>query len=77
MKLRRETTIGYEHTGVRNIVQGFLLAHPIHTISNTIPPPCQQAPLKKGNSQMDSFVQDNPAAPSPCQYTLLKALLKY
>jgi hypothetical protein len=28
------------------------------------------APLKKGNSQMDSSVQDNPAASSPCQYTL-------
>ncbi len=36
--------------------------------------PCQQIPLKKGNSQMDSSVQDNPAAPPPCQYTL-KALL--
>ncbi len=30
--------------------------------------PCRQPPLKKGNSQMDSSVQDNPAAPSPCQY---------
>jgi hypothetical protein len=36
--------------------------------------PCQQTPLKKGNSKMDSSVQDNPAAPPPCQYTL-KALL--
>jgi hypothetical protein len=36
--------------------------------------PCQQTPLKKGNSQMESCVQDNPAAPPPCQYTL-KALL--
>ncbi len=27
--------------------------------------PCRQVPLKKGNSQMDSSVQDNPAAPSP------------
>jgi hypothetical protein len=25
-------------------------------------PPCQQAPLKKGNSQMESSVQNNPAA---------------
>jgi hypothetical protein len=24
-------------------------------------------PLKKGNSQMESSVHDNPAAPSPCQ----------
>ncbi len=35
---------------------------------------CRQAPLKKGNSHMDSSVHDNPAAPSPCQYTL-QALL--
>jgi hypothetical protein len=28
-------------------------------------PPCQQAPIKKGNSQMESSVQNNPAAPSP------------
>ncbi len=30
-------------------------------------PLCRQAPFKKGNSQTDSSVQDNPAAPSPCQ----------
>ncbi len=30
--------------------------------------PCRQVPLKKGNSQMDSSVQDNPAASSMCQY---------
>jgi hypothetical protein len=29
---------------------------------------CRQAPFKKGNSQTDSSVQENPAAPSPCQY---------
>jgi hypothetical protein len=29
--------------------------------------PCRQPPLKKGSSQMESSVQDNPAAPSPCQ----------
>jgi hypothetical protein len=29
--------------------------------------PCRQPPLKKGNSQLESSVQDNPAAPSPCQ----------
>ncbi len=27
-----------------------------------------QAPFKKGNSETDSSVQDNPAAPSPCQH---------
>jgi hypothetical protein len=36
--------------------------------------PCRQVPLKKGNSQMVNAVQDNPVAPSPCQYTL-KGLL--
>ncbi len=61
--------IGYEHTGVRSFVQGLLMGHPIHTISYTIPS-LPTAPLKKGNSQMESSVQDNPAAPSPCQYTL-------
>ncbi len=35
---------------------------------------CQQTPLKKGNSQMESPVQDNPAAPPPCQYTLIALL---
>jgi hypothetical protein len=65
--------IGYESIQVYATFQGFLLVHPIHTIAYTIPP-CQQAPIKKGNSQMDSSVQDNPAAPSPCQYTL-RALL--
>jgi hypothetical protein len=29
--------IGYEHTGVRNIIQGVLLGHLLHTISYTIP----------------------------------------
>ncbi len=29
---------------------------------------CRQAPFKKGNSQTESSVQGNPAAPSPCQY---------
>jgi hypothetical protein len=29
--------------------------------------PCRQPTLKKGSSQMESSVQDNPAAPSPCQ----------
>jgi hypothetical protein len=61
--------IGYEHTCVRSFVQGLLLGHPIDTISYTIPS-LPTAPLKKGNSQMESSVQDNPAAPSPCQYTL-------
>jgi hypothetical protein len=62
-----------KHTGVRNIVQGVLLGHPIHTKSYTIPP-LPEGPLKKGNSKMESSVQDNLTAPSPGQYTL-KALL--
>jgi hypothetical protein len=33
-------------------------------------PHFQEPPLKEGNSLMESSVQDNPAAPSPCQYTL-------
>ncbi len=33
-------------------------------------PTYRQTPLKKGNSQMDSPVQDNPEALPPCQYTL-------
>jgi hypothetical protein len=37
-------------------------------------PSCQQAPLKKGNTQMYSSVQDNPAAPILCQYILKKTL---
>ncbi len=45
-------------TGLRNIVQGVLLGHSIKKISYTLyilfPP--------KGNSQMDSSVQDFPAA---------------
>jgi hypothetical protein len=30
--------IGYEHTGVRNIIQGVLLGHLLHTIAYTVPP---------------------------------------
>ena len=67
--------IGYEHTGVRSFFQGLLLGHPIHTISYTIPP-LPTAPLKKGNSQMESSVQDNPAAPPPCQYTVRPARMR-
>ncbi len=26
---------------------------------------CRQPPLKKGNSQMESFIQDNPSASTP------------
>ncbi len=36
--------------------------------------PCRKVPLKKGNFQMDSSVQDNPAAPSPCQYGKLRVV---
>ncbi|MFN9904078.1 MAG: hypothetical protein ACK55Z_35935, partial [bacterium] len=59
---------GYEQTAVRSFVQGqgLLLGHPSHTISYTIPS-LPTAPLKKGNSQMESSVQDNPAVPSPSQ----------
>jgi hypothetical protein len=32
--------------------------------------PCRQVPLKKGNSQMDSSVQDNPATPNQRQIFL-------
>jgi hypothetical protein len=43
--------IGYEHTGVRNIIQGVLLGHLLHTISYTIPPrdstPADMSPSKK------------------------------
>ncbi len=45
-----------KHTGVRNIIQGVLLGHSIHTISYyhiLLFPPCQQDPLMEGNSQMD------------------------
>jgi hypothetical protein len=37
-------------------------------------PLCRQPPLKEGNSQIESSVQDNPAVPSPCQYTLTTLL---
>ena len=60
--------IGYEHTGVRNIIQGVLLIS--FTQYHILLPHFQEPPLKEGNSQMESSVQDNPAAPSPCQYTL-------
>ena len=39
--------IGYEHTGVRNIIQGVLLGHPIHTISYIIAPLPRAPPQKK------------------------------
>ncbi len=35
------------HTGVRNIIQGDLLGHPLHTISYTIPAPADRSPSKK------------------------------
>ncbi len=59
--------IGYEHTGVRNIIQGVLVWGISFTQYHILFHLCRQVPLKKGNSQMYSSVQDNPAAPSPCQ----------
>ncbi len=37
-------------------------------------PHCRQSPLKEGNPQMVSSVQDNPAAHSPCQYGQLRVV---
>ena len=41
------TMIGYEHTGVRNIIQGVLLGHLLHTISYTIQPLPTGPPQKR------------------------------
>jgi hypothetical protein len=38
--------IGYMHTGVRNIIQGVLLGHLLHTISYTTPS-LPRAPLQR------------------------------
>ncbi len=62
-----------KHTGVRRLSRVSFWGIPFSQY-HILVHPCQQTPLKKGNSQMESSVQDNPAAPSPCQYTL-KALL--
>jgi hypothetical protein len=47
-----KASIEYEQTGVRSFVQGFLLGHPIHTISYMIPPlptaPPQERKLTDG-----------------------------
>jgi hypothetical protein len=56
------------HTGVRNIVQGVLLGHPIHTISCIITPLPTGPPQKWKLPDGRGYVQDNPAALSPCQY---------
>jgi hypothetical protein len=58
-----------QHRGVRNTSRVSFWGIPF-THYHILFPDCRQPPLKKGNSQMDSSVQDNPAAPSPCQYTL-------
>jgi hypothetical protein len=64
--------IGYEHTGVRNIIQARVSFWGISfTQYYILFHPCRQVPLKKGNSQMDSSVQDNPAAPSPVSAEVL------
>jgi hypothetical protein len=39
--------IGYEDTGVRNIIQGVLLGHLLHTISYTTPPLPAGLPQKR------------------------------
>jgi hypothetical protein len=58
-----------QHTGVRNTsrVSFWGIPFPQYHILFLH---CRQPPLKKGNSQMDSSDQDNPAAPSPCHFTL-------
>ncbi len=76
LKLKWETTIRYESIQVyatwsRVSFRGIPFTQ-YHILFP--PPPCQQAPFKKENSQMDSSVQDNPAAPSPCQYTITTLL---
>jgi hypothetical protein len=47
LKLRWVTMIGYEHTGVRNIIQGVLLGHLLHTIPYTTPPLPAGPPQKR------------------------------
>jgi hypothetical protein len=58
-----------KHTGVRRLSRVSFWGIPFSQY-HILVYPCQQAPLKKGNSQMESSVQDNPAAPPPFQYTL-------
>ncbi len=65
---RRRKNTSKQVYALCSFVQGLLLGHPIHAIQyHILFLPCRQPPLKKGNSQMESSVQDNPAAPSPCQ----------
>jgi hypothetical protein len=56
-----------KHTGIRRLSRVSFWGIPFSQY-HILVHPCQQTPLKKGNSQMESSVQDNPAAPSPCQY---------
>jgi hypothetical protein len=62
-----------KHTSVRRLSRVFFWGIPFSQY-HILVHPCQQTPIKKGNSQIENSVQDNPAAPPPCQYTL-KALL--
>jgi hypothetical protein len=43
------------------------LSGPCYTLRKPYPPPTRPAPLKKGNSQRDSSIQDKPAALSRFQ----------
>ena len=55
-----------KHTGVRRLSRVSFWGIPFseyHILVHL----CQQTPLEKGNSQMESSVQDNPEAPPPCQ----------
>ncbi len=59
--------IGYESIQVYATLSGFP-SGASHSHNIIYYSPCQQAPLKKGNSMMESCVLNNPAAPSPSQY---------
>ncbi len=68
--------IGYESIQVYATSSGFPsgASHSHNIIYYSPPPPCQQAPLKKGNSQMKSSVQNNPAAPLPVRLVSSRAM---
>jgi hypothetical protein len=54
--------IGYEQTGVRNIIQGVLLGHLLHTISYTIPP-LPTGPPQKRKLPDGQFCTGKPGSP--------------